>query len=458
MSEVANQIDLTWDIEKQVSGIQLSPEQQKSFTQFLEAKKQTEKEGILIMTGEELWELRQIFEGNAHLTGLSKDIQEKTLEGDVNSFIDTQLLETVELWDIYTWTPLGEFTQGERGGEIKEHLSKASDNLLFGEAWLFWEIPDISPDAKYNLATSLQLALIENFTQNPEKLALLKAAIDGWEAEVQKLVDTFWGIQENFSQYKESLKSLSLSKNGEQNTLFMNPTEGKDFFKKLLAGEIQDIKWYIESKNTTETVTISPEQIAKLQSEATLPTEAQQVLEEIQENPDKLQEFIEKMKQMSPLIWGILEVLFGLVQWFSELLKDENTTIQEANEVFSKMLADEKSIFSGKKIPDDLFTSKQRENTVMKEQLTSLFGEDAKQTEIEIFFRNDGKFQKFTQAGNLPNIFSNSWDLNVSLLSANLQAYTKYKEANTKHNPTGETGKNLLYSEYFSNLSTTQSE
>lgn len=452
MSETPNQIDLSWDIEQQVSGIQLSPEQKESFARFLEAKKQSEKEGILIITESELWELKNILDGRKELSSLSPEIQEKTKEGDVNSFIENQLTETVQLWEIYGDSELGKLFQWPNGPKLEQQIQSAAESLLSGEKWLFWEIGGISPDATFNLSTGLKLALIESFSKSPEKLAILKAALEGGESEVQKLVETFSGIQDNFSKYREQLKDINIAKNGEQNAIFMNPSEGKDFFIQLLDGKIENVKTYIESKNTTEPVAITPEQISKLQSEATIPAEAQEIIQEIENNPDKIQAFIEKMKEISPIIWGILEVLLGFVQGVRELLGNENETIQQAQELFSKMGEDEKSIFSDKKIPEDLFSSQEKENVAIKEQFTSLFGADAKPEEIQLFFQKNGKFQSFINAGNLPSIFASWGELSISLLWANLEAYKKYREENTKHNPTGVSGKNLLYSEYFSKL------
>jgi len=119
---------------------------------------------------------------------------------------------------------------------------------------------------------------------------------------------------------------------------------------------------------------------------------------------------------------------------------------------------DEKSIFSGKHIPEDLFTSTSRENSAIKTHMVALFGKDPKQEEIKHFFKKDGSFQAFLEAGNLPSIFSSGENLNVSLFSANLQAYKNYKDENKKYNPNGNVGKNLLYKDYFQKLKSSNLE
>jgi len=79
-------------------------------------------------------------------------------------------------------------------------------------------------------------------------------------------------------------------------------------------GSVGDIKKYIEDKNTSESVTITPEQIAKLRKDSTISQEAQSSLTDaqkvIEQNPDKLQSFIEKMKQINPILGAILETFF----------------------------------------------------------------------------------------------------------------------------------------------------
>jgi len=42
-------------------------------------------------------------------------------------------------------------------------------------------VSDISPDAKFNIATGLQLALIEDLTHNSEKFSILTKALESSE-------------------------------------------------------------------------------------------------------------------------------------------------------------------------------------------------------------------------------------------------------------------------------------
>jgi hypothetical protein len=253
-AEVPNTIDLSHEsaqqtIEEKLGIVQigpLSPEQEQereALSQYFE----TERTGLIHITQEELTAFKTTlgYENNHH-----RDRNE-----EIDEFMQEQILEwedeRISVSDIIS--QIWEFKESD-----VEMIETAARETLFGPEWVMKNL-DLSEDARVSISTSLILAILQKLnsgeTLTPEQLNMMST--QDMNTLFQTELQSLQALSATFSQREVVGPGIEKSKidvswNGDNNIIFSNILEGKNFFSRVIGWEINpgNLETEIESKNT----------------------------------------------------------------------------------------------------------------------------------------------------------------------------------------------------------------
>lgn len=337
--EIPQQIDLSKDVASQ--GIQLSPEQQKSFQEYLDTLKAEEKQTIISLTQSEIQDLKSILS--------NFDPRENSAGQTIASFIEQQKTEGFSL---------AEFAgEDSKYKEVLENTQTLVSDLLFWTEWILKEF-SLSSQSQDSFATGMCLALIEEMGKNPSLIdfsGLMQEPqdISSLEALAQKMLPFALLTKEkeilSTPAGNKEVSKLHISGNGDSNAVFQNPLEAQKFITWIISGEISEtnIEAYIEAQNDTQVPNIDLKAIQEMlqtnlgaiearlkdtqtSSDPEAVTAAQEAVDAVAVAPDAseeeklgLYELIKKfLKDIVEGFIGVWEKVFGPVDTKTE--KDEN--------------------------------------------------------------------------------------------------------------------------------------
>ncbi len=226
---------------------------------MLNEKFKQETDGILYLSQQELSELKNILEWEG-LNSLSQNIQNGTIEWDVSMFIQNQKNEGLSLSD---FNP-----ENIKYAAMIEHLEATAQNKLFWVDWVFSWLDISSETAQQSMSISFVLALLEKLNSQ-----------DTITQEVLQNTDDFiqWAI-ENLGELKKLSETMTaggpggeqnrlhINWNWENNTIFMNPDEWKDFFLQILnwAQTQESLEAQLEAANTEAKIEVNMDAIQQI--------------------------------------------------------------------------------------------------------------------------------------------------------------------------------------------------
>jgi len=233
--ESPEQVDLSKQDDITKLKASLTEAEQKSLDAFLV----TEREWILVMTRDELQELKNILAWEG-LNSLSQNIQSGTIEGDLDIFMQNQIKEWVSSSDILWETEI-------LSSEELDTIDIQSQNILFGNEWVFSGI-DISSKSKDNLSTALTLSIIDQLTSKDTITKEDIQAILDWESIISEQ------IQSNLDSLKVQTSEMTIAWGWDMNYIFSQTSTWATFFNELFTGAIAeaDIIARIEEQNIDE--------------------------------------------------------------------------------------------------------------------------------------------------------------------------------------------------------------
>jgi len=199
-----------------------------------------ESEWIIYLTQQELEELKDAID-TSELSSLSSDIQRASRDGDINTFIQNQIAEWLSSADLVEHVEWNIFTP-----ELLADFDSISAEALFGNEWLFHGL-DLDESVEDMTSVSMSLALLEHLQTNPELLQAMVTASGDWDVlNPRELIDsTLTSFNESFSAISEVIAWFEwiwwdtlVAWNGLNNRIFRQVGTWKDFFARILDGEI----------------------------------------------------------------------------------------------------------------------------------------------------------------------------------------------------------------------------
>lgn len=459
----------------------------------LDAYFNTQREGIIYITQNELLDLQAIMSWE-ELNTLSPQIQDATIIWDINTFMEEQVEEWLGLSDL-----LGDNTENN---EALEPLKIILSEALFWNEGILWN-QDISESAQNNFTTWFLLSIVEKIATweiNIESLVLQ----EWWDPEMvheaflAQLMGTFEAPLSTFDELASAtqqvpagtINTLMISDNGETNSIFMNPSESKAFFDELLSGTMtqEQIETLLESKNNIND--IPPINLAGISEDLWGNVETiKQLVESIRTRQEVAwatitwgqvtipdipvpTEVPERKNFLDKLLLAITEFLSWLTSSLDDFIGDTGSSATPAAQADAPAVAEEVAASPVNtvrqtlmaRISEGAFTGISADSIQQYlssegniEKIIALLwdiptrnGQDTIEEKINnLLFTNiesweNNKLQSFIEAGDLVSLANTNWSFNHLSFEAAITSYKEYRlaEANTQW---------LTYSEYFDN-------
>jgi len=328
-AEAPIQIDLSqdnsWD---QIDDSMLSDDEKRLLAeQFRE-----DTEGIISLTQEELRDFKQIISSETPeivASELQEFVEEQKNEGLSTSDL---IWDSIELWEI-------------------DLLDQYSKEALFWDEWIFKNY-SISDTAQDIMSVSLTLSILQygadmEANQIPEtsntrewfdfiveRLGVLKSA---WE---QMQAWPWW--------ISTQVPAINIDNFWEWNSIFMNPTEWKDFFHQILEWDLNSPESIIEKIESANTWWEIPLEISGLWEivlediswlvetewwSIEISDTDRDILDNPETTPEERQSLLERWENSDNFFLQILAALFSLGKWWDTQTQwDTTTTWREGTE------------------------------------------------------------------------------------------------------------------------------
>lgn len=462
--QISQKIDLrNTQEEKNLLG-SLSQEEKKSIVDALnkyrEEKKESEKLWIIVLTHQEIENLKQNIWN----------------QQSVNEFLDTQLRETITTSEILSGTSI------EKNLWWKDNLEKftqASEKIMYNYlfSWsdsLFWHLW-LSEDAKQNLTVWFNFFVFDFLNKNKENFNIEKNIefvsnniwnlLDGnlsslewilsiWDKGsevIDNLKNSFWILGGKLNIVKTELNKDIFTNSGENNEIFMNPNESLIFFNGILDGSIINVQNYVTQKQTNTPIVIEewdfanlknigekwwnliPESIGtKLGAMSDIFSTIEDYKETVKLGLEKSPKFLEVLAWLEnfPIIWSLVKFFWDLL-WISSF-EDmfENSQFWEIKKDILTLFTTDKLIISNAKVPENFMKSGNNNDLDFLRNLKSLgnWENDYKKI-LEKLLKNwwdFDNFQKFLVEKNLIKSLLNNEKLNYESLSKAVKYYEEY--------------------------------
>ncbi len=450
----------------------LSSEEKKeiidALNKFREENKNTEKLWIMVLTSDELEELKN----NIH--------QSDTL----SEFIDQQIQETITTSEILDWTSieknlgwkenLEKFTQvSER--ILSNYLFNWNDSLL-SHLWL-------NEDAKQNIVVWFNFFIFDFLSKNKENFDIEKNIsyftnniwwllewnfsnlwdiFSLWDKSseiINNLKSSFWALTWKLEIIKTELNSDIFTNGWENNEIIMNPNETVKFFNWVLDGSIINIQNYVIQKQTANPVIIENSSLDNLKSIWNtwwdlIPESVWSKLGGMSDIFNSIEDYKETIKLWITQSPKMLEVLAWLesipligdiLKFFADLLwigsfenMFENSQFWEIQKELSELFKNKELFVHWLNISDDFLKIWNKNDLNLLTNLKSLSnGSDDYKKTLEWLLKKWSDFENFNNTLQEKKVISPTqveWNLNYSSLSKSLELYTQF-EAKKTENP-----------------------